>query len=140
MPVPFQIADDKKILKYIIDKKFECEVGGNVIWQKMAQEEVCPNRSWQSLKNRFKRYIKCDIGRPEFGLTIKEIQHLKQIWGLNNNTPRGGWCGKPLEINVTKSSTTQPKNQCDHLISDSSEDEGLNEELSKPYLNLLKLS
>ena len=36
----------------------EIRVKGNRIWKRLEESEVCPGRSWHSLKQQWKKYLK----------------------------------------------------------------------------------
>ncbi|XP_050711722.1 trichohyalin-like isoform X2 [Eriocheir sinensis] len=46
-----------KILAYIHKEKLHDKVNGNIIWKKMEEEEVCPGRTWQSMKEHFRKSL-----------------------------------------------------------------------------------
>ncbi|XP_050306306.1 telomeric repeat-binding factor 2-interacting protein 1-like isoform X2 [Anthonomus grandis grandis] len=85
--LPYTVSEERDIIRYIIDNDFASEVGGNTLWQKMEADGVCPERTWQSMKNRFKRSIIADLNRPQYEITPKELNMLKQVWKFQiNNT------------------------------------------------------
>lgn len=49
--------EDEKILKHIIINKHYSLLKGNKLWMQMEEDNVVPNRTWQSLKDRFRRHI-----------------------------------------------------------------------------------
>ena len=46
-----------KILKFIAEKKRFDDVRGNDVWQVMEEMKVVKGRSWQSMKERFRKVI-----------------------------------------------------------------------------------
>ncbi|XP_071544136.1 uncharacterized protein [Panulirus ornatus] len=55
--LPYSGGERKAILKYIINKKRYGEVKGRLLWEDMAKAEVCPGRTWQSMKQQYRTYI-----------------------------------------------------------------------------------
>ena len=53
--------EDLKIIKFILDNKRLADVKGNVVWKVMEDRKVVDDRSWQSLKERYKKYISKNI-------------------------------------------------------------------------------
>ena len=53
--------EDLKIIKFIIDKKRFDDVKGNELWQVMEDRKVVEGRSWQSMKERFRKVIRGKI-------------------------------------------------------------------------------
>ncbi|KAH1024697.1 hypothetical protein HUJ05_004148 [Dendroctonus ponderosae] len=75
----YTLEEDKAILKYILGDKLEYFIKGNDLWIRMEDEKVCPTRSWQSLKNRFIRYILPAYTKPEYELSDAEQERLRQF-------------------------------------------------------------
>ena len=50
-----------KIIKFIIEKKRFDDVKGNELWQVMEDRKVVEGRSWQSMKERFRKVIRGKI-------------------------------------------------------------------------------
>ncbi|CAG9764286.1 unnamed protein product [Ceutorhynchus assimilis] len=74
---PYTCHEEKIILRYILDGNFEELVNGKNIWMKMEDDGVCPNRPWQSLRNRFKRHIQKNLSWPVYHLTADEISRIR---------------------------------------------------------------
>jgi Rap1 Myb domain len=47
-----------QLLRYICEKKRYADTGGVSLWQTMEAMKVVPNRSWASLKERFRKVQK----------------------------------------------------------------------------------
>lgn len=60
--------EQREILKYIFLNKYEKQVMGNKIWQRMEQDKIIKERTWQSLRNHFRRTI---LNEPTFSLVLK---------------------------------------------------------------------
>ena len=54
-------AEDLAILGFIADNKRYGDVGGVDMWKLMEQREVLVGRSWQSMKERFRKVIRGKI-------------------------------------------------------------------------------
>ena len=72
----FSIDEDMAILNFIVTNRRFSEVNGNNLWRLMESKKIAENRSWQSLKERFRRQIGPNLGRYK---TLKE----KDISQLN---------------------------------------------------------
>ena len=58
--VKVSLSDDKpifyiQILAYISENKRYEDTGGNAMWIAMAERKIVKNRSWESMKERFKK-------------------------------------------------------------------------------------
>lgn len=59
--VSYVRAEDLAILGFIADNKRYGDVGGVDMWKLMEQREVVVGRSWQSMKERFRKKIVTNI-------------------------------------------------------------------------------
>jgi len=50
--------EDRAILAYFLDHGGYSNIGGNRVWMAIEKENICPGRSWHSLKSRFKVILK----------------------------------------------------------------------------------
>lgn len=50
--------EDRAILAYFLDHGGYSNIGGNRVWMAIEKEEICPGRSWHSLKSRFRVILK----------------------------------------------------------------------------------
>ena len=53
----FTVDEDYAIIDYILDNKRYQQTGGNNVWKKAEEANICPGRSFWSLKERFRRGI-----------------------------------------------------------------------------------
>ena len=67
-------AEDKMILNYIAKAKAYNKVGGNSLWEKMAKEKVVGDRTWTSMKQRFKRTLIKNIEKKSNTYDLDEEQ------------------------------------------------------------------
>ena len=54
-------TEDLEIIKFIVDKKRFDDVRGNELWQVMEDRKVVKGRTWQSMKERFRKVIRGKI-------------------------------------------------------------------------------
>ena len=73
---PFSRSDDEAILKHILAKQDFSRVAGNELWVEMERLEVVSGRSWQSLKEHFRKIIMRNIHSFRF-LTKGQRSSLK---------------------------------------------------------------
>ena len=57
--------EDEAILRYLLDTKRFNEVGGNAVWELMEIRAVVPERTAQSMKERFRKRIMKNLGSYE---------------------------------------------------------------------------
>ena len=74
--VPYTRSDDEAILKYILTHKEYSRVGSKMLWVEMEEKEVVAGRTWQSLKEHFKKKIMDNIRTFKF-LTEEQRSSLK---------------------------------------------------------------
>ena len=77
----------QKILAFILDNGRSADTGGTALWQLMEFRKVVEGRSWQSLKERFRKSILKRL--DSFGnLTADQKQRL--LVGGGENRGKGG--------------------------------------------------
>ncbi|XP_025416599.1 uncharacterized protein LOC112687855 isoform X3 [Sipha flava] len=59
--MPYTNQEDYKIVEYIVKYKGAFKVTGTEIWRQMEQANICKIRTWQSMKERYIKYIKWDL-------------------------------------------------------------------------------
>ena len=62
---------DQQILDFILDNKRQGEVGGVEMWKLMEERGAVEGRSWQSLKERFRKTIVTKL--RTYGLTDEQL-------------------------------------------------------------------
>ncbi|XP_046394420.1 telomeric repeat-binding factor 2-interacting protein 1-like isoform X1 [Ischnura elegans] len=80
IPRPYSDNEKKLIIDWIMRNKCYSAVGGNSIWIQMESEEVLEGRSWQSMKEHFRKQIMPSI--KKFGLSEKHVKCFKQRTSL----------------------------------------------------------
>ena len=63
---------DLKILKFIAENKRFDDVRGKEVWQGMEEGKVVKGRSWQSMKERFRKVISARI--KSYGLSNETVK------------------------------------------------------------------
>ncbi len=64
------------ILQFIVDNNRCEDIGGIALWQLMEERQVIERRSWQSMKERFRRSILKRL--DSFDLREEQKQQLRQ--------------------------------------------------------------
>ena len=65
----YTAADDKKIVKYLLENERYKEINNNNMWKEMASQNTVPDHVWRSLKDRYVKtiikklneYLPCDV-------------------------------------------------------------------------------
>lgn len=80
---PFSQDEDLQILQFIAITKRYKDVKGNTLWEHMERKaDVCPGRTSQSMKERFRKRIVTRIDSfAELGLTPDQVQRFKDYSG-----------------------------------------------------------
>ncbi|XP_054155452.1 uncharacterized protein LOC128953933 [Oppia nitens] len=72
----YTLSEDEAILEFIIKSNRLDELRGKVLWEEAETNDVCIGRSWQSMKERFKKKIMPEIDEYDI-LSKKDRQRLK---------------------------------------------------------------
>merc|ERR1719319_1625503 len=68
-----------EMLQFIFKRNAYKLLKGNVIWQRMEENDVCGGRrSWQSMKEHFRKKVMPKI--QQFGITIRQIRKLRECY------------------------------------------------------------
>ena len=81
---PYKIYSRKnqeEIVKYLVRFAAYKLVKGNAIWQKMEESNVCKGRTWQSMKEHFRKKIIYRI--HTFGLNWRQVRRFRATYGLD---------------------------------------------------------
>ena len=72
----YKLSEDLVIIRFILNGCLERQVGGNVVWKKLEEANLpeLRGRSWQSLKERFRKQILLKSWIP--GVTSSELRRL----------------------------------------------------------------
>ncbi len=54
---PYTEKEDETIVDYMLHYDLVSKTRGNAVWQFMSKVQVCPGRSWQSMKERFRMRV-----------------------------------------------------------------------------------
>ncbi|XP_063611599.1 uncharacterized protein LOC134785238 isoform X2 [Penaeus indicus] len=87
--MPYTHEEDVEILMYIDDHHSHSQVGGRELWQKMEGQGVLPNRSWHSLKERYRKRIVPNLNiYQRYGLSKTMLQRFKKHSQPADDSPR----------------------------------------------------
>jgi len=77
----YSMAEDKKILNYIIDlgrvEEVGLSLGGNRFWKMLEKKSVVVGRSWQSMKERFRKKIVKNL--DNYGLSDSDMDFVRHL-------------------------------------------------------------
>lgn len=65
-------SEDKAILDYIIKTRRFAQTHGNQLWKIMEAQDVLPDRTWQSMKERFIKIISRDLDAYDLEAGVKK--------------------------------------------------------------------
>ena len=77
----------QKILNFILDNGRSADTGGVALWQLMEFRKVVEGRSWQSLKERFRKSI---LKRLDSFCNLTADQKQRLLVGGGENRGKGG--------------------------------------------------
>lgn len=63
---PYSIKEDEDILKFIIKQQAFDHIKGTLFWRKMESKAICPYRTWQSMKEHFRKKIVYNLNSHKF--------------------------------------------------------------------------
>ncbi|KAJ9575973.1 hypothetical protein L9F63_007162, partial [Diploptera punctata] len=72
---PYGESERRKIIEFIIKKNAYNQLTGNIFWQMMEANQICPGRTWQSLKEHFRKKVLPMI--EKYGLSEIEVRKFK---------------------------------------------------------------
>lgn len=72
---PYSIAEDKKILGYILENKRFADTGGRAFWINLEESNVLNDRTWQSMKERFRKVLIKNI--ENYNLSEDDVRRFK---------------------------------------------------------------
>ncbi|KAL3278604.1 hypothetical protein HHI36_016146 [Cryptolaemus montrouzieri] len=76
---PYTVEEEMKILEYIIRTKGHNRVRGLTMWKELSRDEL-PDRTYQSLHERFRRHIVNNLPSETYDIPTKEQQKIKKIF------------------------------------------------------------
>ena len=88
-------AEDLAILGFIADNKRFGDVGGVEMWKLMEQREVLMGRSWQSMKERFRKRILINI--KSYNLSKEQLKGFTSGGGREKQKRMGTKASKSHE-------------------------------------------
>lgn len=73
-------TEEKKIVDYIIEHDAFHRIKGDKLWKEMEASEIILKRSWQSLKEHFRKHIIYDLHLPRYNLDEKNLQLFREYF------------------------------------------------------------
>ena len=61
--LPFNLNEEKAIVRFFLDKGGYHLRKGNKIWKSMEAHNICPNRTWQSMKARWDKFLSKNLAK-----------------------------------------------------------------------------
>ncbi|KAB0796061.1 hypothetical protein PPYR_10122 [Photinus pyralis] len=115
--------EEIQMLRFIIQSEGYWQLRGKSFWQRM-EREIMTGRTWQSLKEHFRKVVVHDLAHPKFKLAAKEVKLIKYGYHSSaaDSTPRKRDCpdlATTSSKRVRKSSSTTTVG----VIHDSSSDD-----------------
>lgn len=78
---PYHAYEDEAIIKYIISSGRYDELKGNAFWQNAEEDKICVERTWQSMKERFRKHIVSNLNKyPISELTDKKKTRIENFY------------------------------------------------------------
>jgi len=68
----YTVEEDQKILGFILENKRFCDTTGTSLWKSMVEQNIVPDRTWLSLKERFRKIILPNIDKFEMSPEDRE--------------------------------------------------------------------
>ena len=100
----YTAADDTKLLRFIVDNGRHEDVGGVALWHLMVERKLLPGRSWQSMKESFRKSITRRLDQfPQ--LTEEQRQRLER--GGEGRSGRKGGVRRSPSASSSRSSAGQ---------------------------------
>uniref|UniRef100_A0A1Y1NB96 Telomeric repeat-binding factor 2-interacting protein 1 n=1 Tax=Photinus pyralis TaxID=7054 RepID=A0A1Y1NB96_PHOPY len=81
---PYTIKEEKLILKYIIKHQGYYQLRGRKFWVQM-EESLPGERTWQSMKEHFRKQMIPNIANPLYNLSSKEISFIRDGYKVSAN-------------------------------------------------------
>lgn len=79
-PFRYSSKEDREIIYFIVRNDYYPLVKGNVIWKDAEAEKICEGRTWQGLKERFRKKILPCIRSYNFPEEIaKKFQNIPKL-------------------------------------------------------------
>ncbi|KAK9878638.1 hypothetical protein WA026_023088 [Henosepilachna vigintioctopunctata] len=84
---PYTHKEEKKILDYIINKKAYHRLRGYTFWKEVVKDEL-PERTYQSVHERFRKHIVNHLNNPAYDLSREEQSKITTIYAETAQTKR----------------------------------------------------
>ena len=70
--LPYSKREEEAIINYMLEEGGFRLRKGNKIWELMEEKGICPGRTWQSMKQRWDKFISKSLDK--FGVTVDELE------------------------------------------------------------------
>jgi len=70
--LPYSKREEEAIITYMLEEGGFRLRKGNRIWELMEEKRICPGRTWQSMKQRWDKFISKSLDK--FGVTVDELE------------------------------------------------------------------
>jgi len=70
--LPYSKREEEAIVKYLLEEGGYKLRRGNRIWERMEDKGICPGRTWQSMKQRWEKYISKSL--EKFKVTEEDLK------------------------------------------------------------------
>ena len=87
--VPYSKREEKAIVKFFLTQGGYGGRKGVAIWKRMQAQEICPNRTWQSMKARWEKFIIKDLAKYDVTVRQLETAH-RRIYGQDEDDDDSG--------------------------------------------------
>ncbi|EEZ98702.1 hypothetical protein TcasGA2_TC001241 [Tribolium castaneum] len=94
-------AEEKKIVDYIVEHHYFGRIKGDKLWKEIAEAKVV-DRSWQGLKQHFRKKIINELHKPRYGLDEKTIQLFRNACHGTTKTPVATTTGRSEEFDIAQ--------------------------------------
>lgn len=80
----YTYEEENAIVHFIVKKDAYNMVKGDKLWKDMEEENICPNRTWQSLKQHFRKFMINDLHNPKYKLSLEHKRNFTENYYGNN--------------------------------------------------------
>lgn len=75
---PYTRKEENEILHYITENEVHYDLRGNAVWKNMVQAGVGQSRTYQSLKEHFRRFIVDRLHKKYFNIDENHIERIRR--------------------------------------------------------------
>merc|ERR1712112_601664 len=70
--LPYTRREEEAIVRYLLEEGGYKLRRGNRVWVEMEEKGICPGRTWQSMKQRWEKYISKSL--EKFKVTVDDLK------------------------------------------------------------------